>query len=436
MNTNNEELKKQKTMFEKNKQRYLDRSRIVASKYLQKLEELPGAPEELRYFTDILRKVFINNEVVTYEDNEKFVGSFCSMLPPELVEAAGARPLRLCSNNLAGFNVGEFVTPTCVCPLVKSVVGSVAGEIGEIYKACDMYVVPATCDCKRNLASQLTEYKTTIPLYVPINREDNEGINLYIHELKKLVEKISEITGVRVSREKLLEKILLYADVQKEIRNFINFKGENNILIRGTHAMAVMNSLAYDDITSWGKHLKKLNTELLDRKNNQKYITKRNLPRILIAGSPITFPNVKVPLIVEERGGIVVADETCMGDRNAYDMLSICGNSLDGYYRAIANRIIRPCSCSVFSNLEPRIHKLEKMLKSSKAEGIIYHVYRGCIVNDYEFENIKSHFANLDIPVIRVESDCSEEDIEQLGVRIEAFVEMIKFQKQKKGEIQ
>ncbi len=32
----------------------------------------------------------------------------------------------------------------------------------------------------------------------------------------------------------------------------------------------------------------------------------------------------------------------------------------------------------------------------------------------------------MDIPIIRVESDYNEEDVEQLRIRIEAFIELIK----------
>lgn len=318
MNGNIEEMKIEESGFEKNKQRYLNKSRTVASKYLQKLEELPGAPEELKYFTDILRKVFIDNEVVTYGDNEKFVGSLCAIMPPELICAAGARPLRLCSNNLAGFQIGDYLTPGFACPLVKSVIGCVAGDIGEIYKACDMYIVPVSCDCKRNLVSRLAAYKPTLPLYIPINREDDEGVDIYIRELKKAAERMSEITGIQVTRERLLEQILRYQDAQKAVQKFIRLKGGNDILIRGTHALAVMNSMAYDDVGNWKIHLRKLNAELLDRENRKEYITERKLPRILLAGSPITFPNMKIPLLIEERGGIIVADETCLGDRNIW----------------------------------------------------------------------------------------------------------------------
>lgn len=427
-----DELQNHKDRYEKYQQRYLDKSREIASKYLQELDALPGEPDELEYFKGILRKVFIDNDVVKYSNDEKLIGSFCVTMPSEVIYAAGARPLKLCSSSYVGFHIGDYVTPRDVCPLIKSVVGNVIGGISEIYKACDMYVVPVACDCKKKLASQLSEMKPTVPLYLPLNRTDDAGMEVYVEEVKNIATRISEITGVKVTRASLAKEIKKQADIQREIIRFKKLKSDPGILIRGAHALAVMNSMAYDDISNWGMHLKKLNDELQERKDNQKFLTKKKLPRILLTGSPITFPNMKIPLIIEEQGGIIAADETCLGDRGTSDLVAVCDDSLDGYYRALANRYVRTCSCPIFPDNEARIHKIEKMVKENHIDGIIYHVLRGCLVYDYEFERIEEHFRAKGIPVIRLESDYNEEDIEQLKIRIEAFVEMIKFRKKGK----
>lgn len=429
----NTELQEQKERYEKYQTRYLDKSREIASKYLQELDALPGEPEEFSYFKNVLRKTFIDNEVVKYSDDEKLIGSFCVTMPSEVIHAAGARTIKLCSSSYVGFHIGDYVTPRDVCPLIKSVVGNVVGGISEIYKACDMYVVPIACDCKKKLASQLSELKTTMPLYLPLNREDDAGVDTYVKEVKNIAARISEITGVAVTRESLSREIKKHAEVQREIKRFTRLKSESGVLIRGAHALAVMNSLAYDDIYSFGEHLKRLNDELEVRKNKQAFLTKKKLPRILLTGSPITFPNMKIPLIIEEQGGIIAADETCLGDRGTSDLVAVCDDSLNGYYRALANRYLRTCSCPIFPDNETRIHKLEKMVKENHIDGIIYHVLRGCLVYDYEYEQIEKYFSAKGIPVIRLESDYNEEDIEQLRIRIEAFIEMIKFRK-KSGE--
>lgn len=429
MSTETIELQEQKEKYEKYQQRYLNKSREIASKYLQELDALPGEPEEYAYFKNILRKVFIDNEVVKYSDDEKLIGSFCVTMPSEVIHAAGARPLKLCSSSYVGFHIGDYVTPRDVCPLIKSVVGNVVGGISEIYKACDMYVVPVACDCKKKLTGQLSDFKPTMPLYLPLNRADDAGVDTYVKEVKKIADKISEVTGVTVTRESLGREIKKHAEVQREIKRFTKLKSESGILIRGAHALTVMNSLAYDDIYSFGEHLKKLNDELEERKNKQAFLTKKKLPRILLTGSPITFPNMKIPLIIEEQGGIIAADETCLGDRGTSDLVAVCDDSLNGYYRALANRYLRTCSCPIFPDNETRIHKIEKMVKEDHIDGIIYHVLRGCLVYDYEFEKIEKYFSEKGIPVIRLESDYNEEDIEQLRIRIEAFIEMIKFRK-------
>lgn len=409
--------------------RFLNKSRQLVSKYLQKLNALPGAPEEFDYFSGLLRQVFVENAPVSYRENEFFVGSFCVMMPQELIYAAGARPMKLCSGNYVGFQVGDDVTPRDACPLVKSVIGNTVSGANGIYNACEMYVVPITCDCKKKMAAQLGEYKPTVPMYVPLNKKDDDAMELYIREMKRVTAYISQQTGVAVTRQRLAHQIAVMAEVQKEIRRFTELKGHEGLLIRGSHGAAVLNSLAYDDMEHWGRHLKRLNCELERRKAEGDFLTKKKLPRILITGSPVTFPNLKIPLLIEEQGGIVAADETCLGDRGLTDPVSVCEDSLNGYYKALANRYVAPCSCPIFSENSQRIRRVEQMMKDHRIDGIIYHVLRGCLVYDYEYALFEKHFGAMGIPIIRVESDYNEEDVEQLRIRIEAFIEMIKFRK-------
>lgn len=429
INAENNHQGREVLFAERQQQRFLNKSRQIASKYLQKLEALPGAPNEMKYFIEILREVFVENRPIRYKEEELFVGTFCVMMPQELVYAAGARPIKLCSGNYVGFQRGDDVTPRDACPLVKSVIGNTISGANGIYNACDMYVVPITCDCKKKMAGQLNEYKSTVPLYIPLNKTDDEGMDIYIREMKQIAAMISERTGVTITRERLSDQIAVMAGVQKEVRRFVELKGNDGLLVRGSHAMAVLNTMAYDDIARWGSHLKKLNDELEERRKEKDYLTKKKLPRILITGSPITFPNLKIPLLIEEQGGIVAADETCLGDRGLTDPVSVCEDTLSGYYKALANRYVAPCSCPVFSENSQRIRRIEQMIADHQIDGIIYHVLRGCLVYDYEYTMLEKYFGAKGVPIIRVESDYNEEDLEQLRIRIEAFIEMIKFKK-------
>lgn len=169
----------------------------------------------------------------------------------------------------------------------------------------------------------------------------------------------------------------------------------------------------------------------------KKYHTKKPLfhSSILVTGSPIAFPNVKIPLLIEEMGGILAADETCMGERGLYDPVSVIDPTFDGMMRALASRYTKPCTCPVFVDNSQRIYRIRQMIQEHKIQGVVYHVLRGCLVYDYEYQMMEDELGKLDIPVIRVESDYNEEDVEQIRIRIEAFIELIKlkeYAKQKK----
>ena len=416
-----------KEIFIKYQERFLAKTKRVALKYLQKVDELPDEPKELEYFKNILKTAFVDNKIIKSRENEKIIGTFCVTMPSEIIRACNARPIRLCSNSYIGYNIGESMASLDMCPLSKSVISNLYGDISFAYKESEMFILPLTCDCKKNLLPYLSNYKPTEVLHVPYRRNDDEAIDLYINELKQISNKISLITGTALTKESLKKEIEIQAEAQKEILLLAELKLNDQLLIRGTHSLLVMNSMAFDDISNWTKHLKLLNEELLLKKAKQNQIVKKKSPRILLAGSPITFPNIKLPLIIEQQGGVVVADETCLGERGHSDMVSIFEDSLSGYYRALANRYIKPCSCAFFPDNLTRINKINELVNEGKIDGIVYHNLHNCLVYDYEYQQIEEYFSKKGIPVIKIESDSNDEDLELISVRISAFLEMITF---------
>jgi benzoyl-CoA reductase/2-hydroxyglutaryl-CoA dehydratase subunit BcrC/BadD/HgdB len=103
--------------------------------------------------------------------------------------------------------------------------------------------------------------------------------------------------------------------------------------------------------------------------------------------------------------------------------------SFDGLMRSLAIRALRPCPCPTFADNTQRLFRLRQMVRDYHVEGVIYHVLRGCVVYDYEYRLVEQELERLGIPVIRLESDYTDQDVEQLRIRSEAFVEMIKLKK-------
>lgn len=406
------------------RERFLRRSSQTSAKYLRELEELSEMPAALRPFLEVLRRVYVEGESVGRD--RPCVGTYCMLAPQELIYAAGAMPVKLCSGSYTAFMIGEDAVPRDACPLVKAVAGFQEMKTLPLYRDCEMMVVPITCDCKKKLVDVLRRDCKVHVMNLPLNRTDDNGLEFCVSEYYRFLSALEETTGRRVTWDSLWKSIELVGRAQYELSRFTELRQGRRALLKGTHVMAMMNASAYMPIAEWTGQLRLLNEELLRRKANDVYVTRANWPRILLTGSPIAFPNIKVPLLIEQMGGSLVADETCMGERSLYDPVVPVDMTFDGLLRALANRYIRACTCPVFSENCQRIDRILHMVRESQAQGVIYHVLRGCLVYDYEYPLLEKALEQEGIPVIRLESDYNEEDIEQLRIRVEAFIELIK----------
>ena len=415
------------TKEQRQQRRFVNKETQTAAKYLRRLEELPGAPVAMGPFLDTLRRIYVDMQGA--ETDLPTVGTYCVMVPQELIYAAGAMPVKLCSGNYTAFSVGDDLAPRDACPLVKAVAGFQQTGLMPLYRDCSMMVVPITCDCKKKIAGMLRDSCEVMTLHVPASREDDD-IDEYVRQLYELMARLEDVTGNAVTYGSLSAGLRTVGRAQYELSEFIRLKKSTPYLIRGSHAMTALNAAAYMPAEKWADAMHGLNAELRENAAAGKPVTQKQLPRILLTGSPIVFPNVKIPLLIEEMGGIVAGDETCMGERGMWDPAVLADNSFDGMMRALANRALRPCPCPTFADNTQRIYRLKQLIKDNRIQGVIYHVLRGCLVYDFEYKKLEDELGKLDIPVIRLESDYNEEDVEQLRIRIEAFIELIKLRQE------
>lgn len=414
------------------KELFIKKSTRVAASYLRRLEALPHTPEGMKPFFEALKGIYVDLQDVKRPEGMKTIGTYCALVPNELIYAAGAMPVRLCSGSYTAYAIGDDVVPRDACPLVKAVMGFEQTHTMPLYDNCSLMVLPVTCDCKKKLAGMLGEGKPTAILHIPARKEEDADIEMYLRQLYQLIPKLEAAAGQKITAKTLAEGINRVGYAQYEMSRFLKYRRFQPALLHGTQVMAVMNAFSYMPVWEWAGQMNRLNVELEVRLGQKKFVGKTKQPRILITGSPIAFPNIKIPLLIEEMGGILVADETCYGERGLYDPTVVIDESFDGMMRALANRYTRPCTCPVFVDNTQRIYRIRQMIKTHKAQGVIYHVLRGCLVYDYEYQRMEEELGKLGVPVIRVESDYNEEDVEQLRIRIEAFIELIKLKHYKR----
>jgi len=415
----------------KGNQRY-ERQKILARKRykqegqqcLQEVIEGNGKhPDGMKYFYDLYRDLLDEKSIIN--DNKPIVASMCMHVPAEIIYALGARPVRICAGIHVTDNIGSEFLPAKTCPLVKSTLGAIHMDMLPVKNEPVMIVNPTTCDQKRKLGEVTAELgKTLYTLELPPTKDSEEAREYWLRSVKKFVLALEEITGQRLTRKKLKSAIGLVAKAQTEFRRFHLLRRQGTV-INGNDALLVTNSHFFDDIEAWTSALNKLNIELEQSLADNKWIVPRQTPRILITGAPSIFPNLKLPLLIEQSGAIIAEDEFCSGSRLLHDTVAVDEWFLFDMIPAVADRYLKPSTCPNFTPNEDRIRKLLTAIKDSRIDGVLYQSFAGCQLYDIESLKISKVLEKEGIPMLFVETDYNPDDTGQLSTRVEAFIDAL-----------
>ena len=293
-------------------------------------------------------------------------------------------------------------------------------------------VIPTTCDQKKKAAEQIGDLSYNVySLEMPSCKESDAARFYWQESVKQFALDLQKITGKKITGENLKMAIAKKTEAARLYRRLYELRKSDAPVIFGKDMLLVTNSFFMDDIDNWIAAVKALLVELEDRSTQKIKILSDNAPRILLTGSPPVFPNIKVPILVEQSGAVIVADEVCSSSRLLYDAVSYDEESLIDMIPAIADRYLKPCTCPCLSPNNDRKRKLVQLVHDFKADGVVYQAFSGCLPYEMEQMQIAKVLEQANVPMLYVETDYSPEDQGQLSTRIEAFIESIKMRKRK-----
>jgi benzoyl-CoA reductase/2-hydroxyglutaryl-CoA dehydratase subunit BcrC/BadD/HgdB len=390
-------------------------------------------PQGMEYFYDLFRRLYCQGEELTHD--RPLIGTTCIQAPEELIHAFGAVPVRLCNGSYHYDQIGADFMPAKSCSLVKATLGMLGSEnaIPNVGKL-DLVVNPTTCDQKKKAAEMFRAMGHEVyDMDMPSTKESESARLFWRESVHDFAERLAKVTGNRLTRGKLKAAMAKTARAQSAYRTLHNLRKSSPALFLGKDAFLVTNAFFFDDIERWTAAVEKLNAELAERQSEGFQAAQRKAPRILFTGSPPIFPNLKLPLLIEEAGGVVVADETCSANRMLYDMTSVDEWRLYDMVDALADRYLKPCTCPIFTRNDDRQRSLLELAASFNADGVVYQAFSGCQVYEMEQRSIAEALSAKGIPMLYVETDYSPDDMGQLSTRIEAFLESIKTRKRKRA---
>jgi benzoyl-CoA reductase/2-hydroxyglutaryl-CoA dehydratase subunit BcrC/BadD/HgdB len=266
------------------------------------------------------------------------------------------------------------------------------------------------------------------PMEVPSAKNTEEADFYWQNSVKKLARALEAVTGNRITRRRLQAAVRKMQLASFEFRRLTGFQQNIPPLIYGKDLFLVMNAFLYDDLDRWTAAVTRLN-EALELRKKQGAFVARNAPRILLTGSPPAPPGLKIPLLIEETGAIVVTDEVCSCSRLLYDTVVSGEPRLYDLMAAVADRYLKPSTCPFFDSSQDRRRKVLELARRFRVDGVIYPVYSGCQLYQMEQRDVGNVFRQAAVPILFIESDYSPEDGGQVGTRIEAFVESVQSRK-------
>jgi len=342
-------------------------------------------------------------------------------LPEELVLASGAIPVGLIRGGdhsmveMAGGYICRWIDTFC-----RAQIGYGTSGEDPYYNIADLLIVPST-DNHIRAVSDVLDYYTDLnifPFGVP-HKKDEPATKYYLHGITRVKQKLEELTGNKITDEKLREAIALCNRERELLREISLMRKSESAPISSREFVALNHGSYLAD--------KKLMVEILEslvKELKGKTASPQKGPRILFTGSTLALGDGKVLDLTEDAGGVIVMEEFAEGLRPYWEDVKANGDLMESLVDCYFTRRIPP---AWFRPARDRLDFLVKLAKEYNTAGVIWYqlMYRESYKTEsYYFPGILEKGAG--IPIIILESDYDANEVGQMRTRIETFVESIR----------
>ncbi|MGD0235223.1 MAG: double-cubane-cluster-containing anaerobic reductase [Syntrophorhabdales bacterium] len=384
-------------------------------------------PKGMQYFDYVISEVHglrIVELLKAKTEGKHIIGTFCIYVPEELILALDGVAIGLCAGADVGAEEAEKYIPRNTCALIKGFMGFKLAGLCPYVESADLIVGETTCDGKKKAYEMFNEITGKVYVMELPNKKGDDGRTLWRNEVKRLADKLSEVTGKQLTVESLRKAAGVVNEKRKALQRLSHARSHDPAPISGLDALLINQISFYDDPVRFTAKLNELCDELDERVKSGVGVAAKGTPRVLISGSPMAIPNWKLHYIVESSGGVVVGEEACVGERNFKDLLPEFSSVGDAVEKMADRSMSVNCAC--FTPNDERMTDIETMSSALQARGVIHYALQFCMPYMYEAYKAKDAVAAIGLPFLKIETDYSMEDMGQLKTRVEAFLEILK----------
>jgi benzoyl-CoA reductase/2-hydroxyglutaryl-CoA dehydratase subunit BcrC/BadD/HgdB len=386
----------------------------VQSEIVREIECLHNRPDYLPgydYFIDLLAGG-IEPGALEKRTGKPALNLLCVQAPLELIHAAGFLPFRIFSGSYAADALGSSGRmPALTCPMLRAVRGFF--RLNDSFNG-QPWVLPTTCDWIVKLPQML---RMENPLFaqrfhwleLPHLKDGAAARDRWLTEIFGLKKFLEQTAGIKIDRKRLAASIAVYNRAWEALTQLEERRSAGAVPF--VWFLVIANSFFLDAPERWTTAVNALLPALPDGNRSGR--------RVFFAGSPVYFPNFKIPLLLEEAGLTVTGDDLCSSGRIFPGGIKTEGASEYEMIETLAGRYHEGCLCPTFTDNDRRINSI--LGNAGNFEGVVFHVLKGCHPYDIESCLLEESIMRRGLKFLRLETDYTAEDSRNLLTRIEAF---------------
>jgi benzoyl-CoA reductase/2-hydroxyglutaryl-CoA dehydratase subunit BcrC/BadD/HgdB len=298
------------------------------------------------------------------------------------------------------------------------------------YDCLDGFVMPHACDISEKMFEHWSYFKPEMfAYYVMVPHTDrSSSVEQYYAELRRMKTAMEKFAGMEISGDKLVEAVKMHNENRALLRELYSYRKTEIPLISGTDIKQVILACTCLPVQEANELLREVITEVSVQTNGREKI----LPRIMVYGTPMNSDFID---LIEECGADVVIDDLCVGTRFFWHDVKSTDDPLAG----LADRYLTKIKCprlyrkmpgeyNYEADMEYRFGYLKEFAREWKADGIVSYILRYCDSHQFEIPDIRDYLKKSNYPLLILDGDYKIAS-EQLKTRIQAFLEMIEYQK-------
>ncbi|OGW15725.1 MAG: hypothetical protein A3G93_08590 [Nitrospinae bacterium RIFCSPLOWO2_12_FULL_45_22] len=348
------------------------------------------------------------------QEGRALMGWVCTYVPEEIIYAAGALPIRV----LGGAQETPLADATLYSNACSFIRNCLEMGLDKRYDSLDGLVSVNTCDHIRRFFDVWT-YHIPMPfkiiLSVPTKVTENT-IRFFTQELSRFRHSLEEFTGNRITIDSLRSAIGTYNRTRILLGKLYEKKKSLNPPLTGTQTLHTILAGMVMPKDQYNVLLEELLQEIETKGSG---ISQDGKLRLMVCGSELEHPEFLE--LIEQSGGLVVADDLCNGARYFWGMVDPEEEPLN----ALARRYLSRFPCPRMHPLESRVQYIVQMAQDFAVDGVIYEVIKFCDLHANTYPLIKKGLQEVGVPVLKLEREYLFSATGQLKTRIQAFFENI-----------